>query len=92
MECSLGKGDLLRLAGGSKGVLLRCLKGTVWLTNGDGMDYLVYQGCSFELKAGVAAVVEALGSAEIGLEAAACEGATVRPRRGFLPAKIAIEI
>ena len=92
MECSLGKGDLLRLSGGSKGMVLRCLKGTIWLTNGDGMDYLVYQGCCFELEAGVAAVVEALGSAEIGLEAAACEGATTKLRPGFLPARIAIEI
>jgi len=80
MECSLGKGDLLRLAGGSKGALLHCLEGTVWLTKGDGADYLVHQGESFWLAAAQAALVEALGSAQIRLEAPARQGAGARPQ------------
>jgi hypothetical protein len=79
MECSLGKGDLLRLEGGPKGVVLNCLSGTVWLTKGDGLDYLVNQGRRFALGAGATALVEALGSAEFRLEAAACEAAGIRP-------------
>lgn len=79
MECNLGQGDLLRLDGGPKGVVIYCLKGTIWLTKGDGMDYLVSQGRSFELPKGATAVVEALGSAEIRLQAVPCPGAPARP-------------
>jgi hypothetical protein len=79
MKCGLGKQDLLQLEGGPKGIVLHNLKGTIWLTKGDGVDYLIYQGQSFQLAAGAKALVEALGSAEIWLEAAACEGAGVRP-------------
>lgn len=79
MECNLGQGDLLRLEGKPKGVVLHCLKGTVWLTQGDGTDHLISEGRSFEMKAGTAAVVEALGSAEIRLQAAASVGANLKP-------------
>ena len=79
MECTLGTGELLRLAGGAAGVRLHCLTGTVWLTNGDGQDYLVHRGHSFALAAGTAAVVEALGLAEVRLESAAQLGAGIRP-------------
>ena len=79
MECNLGRGDLLRLDGKPKGVVLYCLAGTVWITNGDGMDYLVPAGRNFEMKPGASAVVEALGSAEIRLVATLCEGVTMRP-------------
>ncbi|HBG04360.1 MAG: hypothetical protein A2075_04455 [Geobacteraceae bacterium GWC2_58_44] len=74
MECHLGQGDLLRLEGRPKGVVLHCLKGMIWLTKGDGVDHLIEGGRSFELSAGATAVVEALGSAEIRLEIAACKG------------------
>lgn len=67
MECTLERGDLLRLAGGSQGVALRCLRGTLWLTQGDGVDYLVQAGNSFSLAAGVTALVEGLESAEFRL-------------------------
>ena len=79
MECSLGTGALLRLAGGSKGMRLHCLRGTVWLTKGDGVDYLVRQGQSFDLTCGDSALVEPPGSAELGLEPAAYEGAGASP-------------
>jgi hypothetical protein len=73
MELSLRAGDLLRLKGNRKGFVLHCLKGTIWLTKGDEVDYLVYPGKGYELKAGETAVVEALGGAEVRLEAYARE-------------------
>ena len=79
MECTLGRGDLLRLAGGTRGATLHCLKGTVWLTVGDGRDYLVHQGDSFRLPAAATALAEALGSAEVRLVAAAVEAAGAGP-------------
>lgn len=78
MECNLGKGDLLRLDGKPKGVVLYCLKGTVWLTKGDGADYLIPAGEKFEIKPGATAVVEPLDGAEIRLVATVCEGVTLR--------------
>ena len=69
----------MRLTGGRRGVTLRCLTGTIWLTIGDGADYLVQQGSSFELKKGVSALAEALGSAELRLEAASYEGTSIAP-------------
>lgn len=78
MECCLGNGELMRLAGG-QGLVLRCLKGTLWLTVGNGVDYLVYEGGSFDIGAGTSAIVEALGSSEMRLESTRCEGAVIRP-------------
>ncbi len=64
MECCLAEGELIRLDGGTAGLVLRCTGGTVWLTCGDGADYLVSAGRSFELPAGRLAVAEALETAE----------------------------
>jgi len=77
MECCLGNGELMRFDGGRRGLMLRCLKGTVWLTIGDGRDYLVQQGSSFELKGGNSALAEALGSARMHLETLPCETAGI---------------
>lgn len=77
MECCLGKGELMRLSGGAEGLVLFCLKGTIWLTTGDGRDYLVRQGSSFELKEGDQALAEALGSADIRLRAIVGERSSV---------------
>lgn len=64
MECSLSQGELIRLDGEKGGVILRCTSGTIWLTCGDGRDYLLSAGNSFELAARQAAVAEALQAAE----------------------------
>ncbi|NTW99100.1 MAG: DUF2917 domain-containing protein [Geobacteraceae bacterium] len=64
MECSLSQGELIRLDGERDGVILRCCSGTIWLTCGDGRDYLLSAGNSFELAAGQIAVAEALHGAE----------------------------
>jgi len=64
MECSLSQGELIRLDGEKDGVILRCSSGTIWLTCGDGRDYLLSAGNCFELAAGQVAVAEALQTAE----------------------------
>lgn len=64
MECSLNQGELIRLDGEKDGVILRCSSGTIWLTCGDGRDYLLSAGKSFELAARKTAVAEALMAAE----------------------------
>lgn len=64
MECRLAQGELIRLEGKKDGVVLRCTSGTIWLTCGDGRDYLLSAGNSFELAARQVAVAEALQTAE----------------------------
>jgi len=64
MECTLSQGELIRLDGEKDGAILRCGSGTIWLTCGDGRDYLLSAGKSFELAAGQVAVAEALQAAE----------------------------
>lgn len=82
MECCLGQGEVMRLNGGIHGLLLQCLEGTVWITTGDGRDYLVRQQTSFQIRTGVSAVAEALGPAEIRLRLpAAGVTATALPRQ-----------
>ena len=68
----------MRVAGG-EGLVLRCLKGTLWLTIGDGMDYLIHEGGSFNLGAGTSSIIEALGASEMRLAPQPCHGATIRP-------------
>lgn len=89
MECSLGKGELLSLTGGRYGLTLRCLSGTIWLTRGDGRDYLVRQGSSFELQKGESALAEALGAAELRMQPRSLENnksaLAAQPAGPFLP-------
>lgn len=75
MECCLAKGELIRLDGGSGGVVLRCSGGALWLTCGDGADYLIRSGCSFELPPRLVAVAEALEAAGFDLGEPAEAGA-----------------
>ena len=85
MECCLTKGELVRLDGGKDGLQLHCMAGTVWLTSGDGADYLIRAGKRFELPAGRMAVVEALESAEFRLgEALAADSMLHKPLTGFV--------
>jgi len=84
MECCLAKGELIRLDGGNGGLVLRCTSGAVWLTCGDGADYLLRAGNSFKLPAHRTAVSEALESAEFCLgEAVAANGLQHKPVIGF---------
>lgn len=67
MECCFVEGELIRLDGGKTGLTLRCRSGLLWLTKGDGQDYLIAAGSGFELDRGEAALVEALKNSELRL-------------------------
>ena len=85
MECTLTKGELIRLDGGKGGVLLHCMAGTLWLTSGDGTDYLIKAGTSFEITTNRIAVVEALESVEFRLgEAQSVDLRLNKPLTGFV--------
>lgn len=79
MECCLVKGELMQLSGGRRGLKMHCRKGTMWVTVGDGADYLVQQGSFFEIKPGTTALAEALHPVELRLEAPSYEGTTIVP-------------
>jgi len=84
MECCLSKGELIKLDGGTSGLVLRCTLGAVWLTCGDGADYLLSAGRSFELAARRSAVIEALETSGFYLGEPAAAGEIVRrPIMGF---------
>jgi hypothetical protein len=83
MEFCLGEGELLRLEGGKRGVVLRCNAGTVWLTKGDGIDYLIPAGRRLVLAKGESALVEALEPAELRLGEAATAGDMTTPVVGL---------
>ena len=78
MECCLKKGELIRVDGGKSGLVLRCTVGSIWLTCGDGADYLLTAGRSHELPARGTAIVEALAAAGVFLGEPAVSGETVR--------------
>lgn len=67
MKCSLGKGELFKLetAAGSD---LRCLKGLLWITVGDGRDYLLTDSSPLQRLHGKTALIEALEDSEIRFE------------------------
>jgi quercetin dioxygenase-like cupin family protein len=64
MKYCLEKGELVRLDCAKEGVILRCMSGTLWVTDGDGRDYLLQAGKSFAIPTGIVAVAEALQSVE----------------------------
>jgi hypothetical protein len=78
MECCLTKGELIRVGGGKGGLVLRCTVGSIWLTCGDGADYLLTAGRSFELPARRLALIEAMTTAEYCFGEPAVSGVTVR--------------
>lgn len=80
MRCSLRKGELFILETASENDL-RCLKGALWVTTGDGIDYLVTDSCPVQRLTGKRALIEALENAEIRLQSPA--GQTMSIRAGF---------
>jgi len=64
MECCIREGELLRLDSGA-GLTLRCTSGIVWVTRGDGVDYLLTPGRCFELPRGENALVEGLQASQL---------------------------
>lgn len=78
MEFCLAEGELIRLEGGKAGLALRCTAGTVWLTRGDGIDYLIAAGRRMVLERGESALVEALEAAELRLGETAAAGEVMK--------------
>jgi len=68
MRCTLKKGELFRLEGSNGGTALHCLAGTLWVTTGDGRDYLLSECRTLQTLPGRTALVEALQDAELRLE------------------------
>jgi hypothetical protein len=83
MEFCLEEGELIRVEGGKEGVVLRCTSGTVWLTKGDGIDYLIPAGRRMSVAKGENALVEALELSELRLGEAASTGDMVKPVIGL---------
>jgi hypothetical protein len=52
----------------SLGSDLRCLKGLLWITTGDGRDYLLTDSSPLQRLRGKAALIEALEDSEIRIE------------------------
>lgn len=67
MECHMGTGEIVRLEGCRDKIVLHCLRGALWLTNGNGVDYLLHPANRYEVTDGEAVVVEALDEAEVRL-------------------------
>jgi len=82
MKCALKKGELFRLEGGNGGTVLRCPAGTLWVTTGDGRDYLLSDSRTLQIAPGVIALVEALQDAEIRLEEAPASIVAIRQLPG----------
>ena len=84
MDCSLEKGEVLRLGGGSA-LRLACTQGVLWITIGDGRDYVIHAGSGFELEKGSTALTEALASAKLHIDtveqAAASDAISLRACR-----------
>jgi quercetin dioxygenase-like cupin family protein len=85
MECSLEKGELIRLDGGKNGLVLHCMAGTLWLTTGDGRDHLIKAGSGFEVPVDKVALAEALETAEFRLgETLPADSMLHKPLTGFV--------
>lgn len=80
MKCSLGKGELLSLESFSESDL-RCLKGLLWITVGDGRDYLLTDNCPLQRLSSKTALIEALEDSELRLESRA--GQTMSMKAGL---------
>lgn len=83
MECCLAQGELVKLDGGKESVTVRCTTGSVWLTKGDGVDYLIGAGSRMTLDAGESGLVEALLPAEIRIGNPNVAGQMLRPVIGL---------
>ena len=79
MECCLGTGELIRLEGGQDGLTVRCGQGTIWLTKGDGVDYLLTPGRNLHLGKRDHAIAEALSPSQITLIKTESAGSLIAP-------------
>lgn len=65
MVITLPDKELLRIDGNRRRLLLHCLAGTIWVTDGSGRDCLLGAGRTFTTAGSATIVVEALGGAEV---------------------------
>lgn len=77
MNCSLKKGELFRLEAVYENNL-RCLEGLLWVTTGDGVDYLLTSRSPLKNLAGKACLIEALEDSEIRLQGQAGQAMSIR--------------
>ena len=77
MRCSLGKGELFKLETASESDL-RCRKGLLWVTVGDGRDYLLTDNCPMQRLRGKTALIEALEDSEIRFESQSGQAMSIR--------------
>ena len=68
MKCELKKGELIKIELCSGENLLRCLSGALWITTGNGVDYLLAACGSSGNLTGRHALVEALEDSELQLD------------------------
>jgi hypothetical protein len=68
MKCALKKGELIKVELCSGGNLLRCLSGALWITTGNGVDYLLTEYGSSGNMTGKHALVEALEDSELQID------------------------
>lgn len=68
MKCELKKGELIKLDFGKGKDMVRCLRGALWITTGNGVDYLL-SGCGYlgELTCR-SALIEALEDSELQID------------------------
>jgi hypothetical protein len=68
MKCALKKGELIKVELSSGENLLRCLSGALWITTGNGVDYLLAECGSLGKLTGKHALVEALEDSELQID------------------------
>ncbi len=78
MDCSLKIGELFVLEAAPASSLC-CLKGSLWVTVGDGIDYLITDCRTIGNLEGKRALIEALEDAEIRLQGASGAALSLRP-------------
>ncbi len=79
MECSLSERELIWVDGEKGETVIQCRTGSVWVTRGDGADYIVRSGSCMKLSAGERCLVEALSASEIAIMNSREAGRTLCP-------------
>lgn len=68
MKCALKKGELIKVELSSGENQLRCLSGALWITTGNGVDYLLVECGFLGNLTGKQALVEALEDSELQID------------------------
>jgi hypothetical protein len=68
MEISLDNGAVMAIDGGRRQLQLICARGRLWITRGDGRDYILAPGEALAARRGESLVVESWGVSSFMLE------------------------